>query len=1184
MQLLRLEMKGFKSFADKTVVTFSPGMTAIVGPNGSGKSNITDAIRWVLGESNIRNLRGQKAEDIIFSGTERRRSLGAAEVTLVFDNTDGQLGEELTEVALCRRIYRTGESEFFINKRACRLKDIHLLLADTGLGKDSMAIIGQNRIDAILNSKPEERRLIFEDVAGISRFKLNKEDALRRIHGTERNMERIQDILITLEEQLDPLREKADKTIQYMALSREKRLIDGALAFHNYKTADRLYTRFENDNLSYIAEINELEAEKTRLDADRQDLQSEMSRGQEQLKEWEASFASQQREEARLAGERKLLEEQCKTVERDKTNCEHRISELEATRKAEEQQILILQHMLTDERQTLERQKNETVMLENKYREASITLQEAQENLRQYQETSDSRHQQHIELVAAMETNKSDMKSLVTRIEESKELEKNIIAEMKDLEIKLAKARAEHEQITQQYESSKANRSSYIEQDKVLTSRMKDMNQQLQTIRRTLQKTEGRLELLTQWEEQHEGYVEGTKNILKATAPWRNQVKGAVGELFTVQESYAMAIEIALGGSINHIVTTSSSVAADCVRYLKDTQGGCITLLPMETVHGRVIHTEALQEEGVKGLAVDCIHFDEAYRGIFTYLLGRILVVDSMTRAIEIQKKYHQQLRIVTLTGEQFSPGGSLTGGTSKKRKGSVVARKEEMRHLEQTMTSLQEQQAQLVETLAASEREQEALQQDRKEIDDRLQQLHLVYTSGETKIDTLTQQRKRNKETLEAHREKCEVYTKTIKQLQETVDHCQGEIDDILSSDREQDMSQQMMAKVEELQAIQQSAYESFTTMRISCETLEKTIHDREKEMQQKEETLVSLADRMAPLANEVSSLEHRMIEVLPQQMEELQKQLEQVASETKRLAIGRQDAYTMATNRQASMEEMIEKQQTLDKRYKRVQQQLLDMESRLTRYKLDCERSVASLDELGFTLEEAQAITMSGSVSEWKASQADLLARITELGPINPAAIEEFEEAKERHHFLQTQLDDLDTAKHQLEDVIVEMDTAMSTQLVDVLHVVGEQFQRVFSQLFNGGTAQIVQTDPDNILTSGIDFYIQPPGKKRQQLTLLSGGERALTVIALLFSFLFYRPAPFCVLDEVDAALDEANVERFSQYLRQLDQATQFIVVSHRKTTMEAAEVLQGVTMVEQGISRLLTVAFEDVKEDLT
>ncbi|MBF1762073.1 MAG: AAA family ATPase, partial [Veillonella sp.] len=315
MQLLRLEMKGFKSFADKTVVKFSPGMTAIVGPNGSGKSNVTDAMRWVLGESNVRNLRGQKAEDIIFSGTVKRRPMGAAEATLVFDNSDGTLDVDMAEVAITRRIYRSGETEFMINKRKCRLKDIHMLLADTGLGKDSMAIIGQNRIDAILNSKPEERRLIFEDVAGISRFKLNKEDALRRINATERNMERVGDVMSTLEDQLVPLADKAEKTRQYMELSRTKREFDGALGYHAYKTADRLFTRFENDNLAYQAEDTELEKELTLLEAKRQKLQLDSAEGQDQLKTWEEQFAQVQREEERLVGQLRLLEEQAKSAE-----------------------------------------------------------------------------------------------------------------------------------------------------------------------------------------------------------------------------------------------------------------------------------------------------------------------------------------------------------------------------------------------------------------------------------------------------------------------------------------------------------------------------------------------------------------------------------------------------------------------------------------------------------------------------------------------------------------------------------------------------------------------------------------------------------------------------------------------------------------------------------------------------
>ena len=1183
MQLLRLELKGFKSFADKTVVKFSPGMTAVIGPNGSGKSNITDAMKWVLGESNVRNLRGQTAEDIIFSGTEKRKPMSAAEVTLVFDNSDQQLDLDMAEVAITRRIYRTGESEFLINKRSCRLKDIHLLLADTGLGKDSMAIIGQNRIDAILNSKPEERRLIFEDVAGISRFKINKEDALRRIASTDRNMERVRDVMATIEEQLGPLSEKAEKTKKYMTLSRTKRDYDGALGFHNYKTSDRLLTRFENDNIAFKDEEIELQTELSKLEARRHELQSSSSKEQEQLKLWEAQYTEKQRDEERLSGHLRLLEEQLKTARRELDETSMRISELEATQKGEEQQLRILNQLIQDESAQLVEKESNIEELEASYKKAVEDVRSEQAKFQSLQSNREAFEQRQLEVVSAIETAKASIRSLEARKGESKNQCAILESEIAQVDSELQVARSEFEALGQKFNALSAQRQALVDDAKDAAMKVREERKELQKLRTQEQRAKGRLELLAQWEEQHEGYLEGTKNILNGKGSWREQITGAVGDLFTVEDKYTTAIETALGGSVNHVVTTTARAAAEGVNYLKSIQGGRVTFLPMDSVKGKPYDTSALHESCVLGTAVDCISFDNKYAHIFQYLLGRTLVVSSMDDAIGLQKKYNQQLRIVTLTGEQFQPGGSLTGGATKRKRASVLSRKEEAASLEQELVQIEEQIQSLTANLERFEKRVEESEKERVALDESYQHTNLLYVASETKVQNIQHQIDRKKRVLSEEEQRL---VQIDIDLATTTANLKDQETALASLQENHDVDGNqgaLMDRLTVLQKVQQEAYEAFTEVRLTCDTLRHTIQERETQREQRNQSISSIIERLTPLRNLLVSTTQRYEEEIPKAQEVVEQELASATAEVERLRALRDEAYDKTSTGREEMESILSEQDRLNQRYKVVQGRLVDMEGKITRHRMDCERFIEELQELGFTLEDAQALRIEGSVNDWKDEQARLMAEIAELGPVNPNAVEEYEETKERYDFLTTQLADLDTAKTQLQAVIAEMDKAMSTQLYDVLDVVGRRFQEVFSQLFGGGTAQIVLTDPDNILTGGIDFYIQPPGKKRQQLTLLSGGERALTVIALLFSFLDYRPAPFCVLDEVDAALDEANVERFSSYLNRVNKETQFIVVSHRKKTMEAAEVLQGVTMVERGVSRLLTVAFEDVKEDL-
>lgn len=1182
MQLLRLEMKGFKSFADKTVVSFSPGMTGIVGPNGSGKSNITDAIRWVLGESNVRHLRGQKAEDIIFSGTEARRPHNTAEVNLIFDNSDGTLGKELAEVVITRRMYRNGESEFQINKRNCRLKDIHLLLADTGLGKDSMAIIGQNRIDAILNSKPEERRLIFEDVAGISRFKMNKEDAIRRINSTDRNMERLDDVMSTLGDQLVELEAKANVTREYNTLSQDKRSYDGAIAFHEYKTADRLFTRQENENLSYLREQEELE---TSLDT----IQETYKTTQNELQSFRETHRSMEDEYATLQGKLGELTGQIEVARLKEANMVEELKGGEEQLRTWKEELKVKAQQYDCDLTSLKDQESNLTSIGQDVKQAESNLQSTRDSLSQVKANLDGMriaeqhaHERHIRVVRELEEARHQLARAEELETQKKDDAQRLKATLQDIKQSVEETQGQLE--VQQQVVSKVEEALEIARQSLqqLEDTRRQKNQELVEVQRTLQAKEGRLELLHSWEELHEGYLEGTKHVLQAKETWSSHIRGAIGDVFTVEEKFLVAIETALGGAIHQVITETAKIASEAVQYLKRTQGGRVTFLPMDMVRGKRLDHKALTSPYVLGLGVDCIQFDTQYTGVFNQLLGRTLIVDTLDHGLALQKEYHQQLRIVTLTGEQLQPGGALTGGATKRKKVSILSRKEEQDTLQQDIHVLRDTAQVLQQTLQGLDKEIEALTQSGKG-------LRQTYEQEELQLRSFQQEQQRSQgEQINLsgmvqtyHEEVQKVQDKQIT-LGENIKSLADELSQLENREGHQEQVMTLVAREQTLQDREREQNEELQEVRLRWEQSRLLLEQSKKELAQLEQYIKDKEINIASLDRRLSQLGEDVIRLGCEPALALESEKQAIEKRVAAIGEARKGGQEKVRTWELQLSQLQEERNQQEQRQRIVQKKLVDLQEGLTKYQLQGEQALEQLGALGYTKQEAQNIQLGGSVHEWKQQQANLVRQIESLGAINPNAIAEYEEAEEKLAFYHAQKEDLVIAKEQLEGVIAEIDGAMSEQLQGVLSDIREKFQHVFAQLFGGGTAQIVASNPESILESGIDFYIQPPGKKRQQLSLLSGGERALTVIALLFALLDYRPAPFCVLDEVDAALDDANVERFSQYLHNLGDATQFIVVTHRKRTMESAHVLQGVTMVERGVSRLLTVAFDEVKEN--
>ena len=785
--------------------------------------------------------------------------------------------------------------------------------------------------------------------------------------------------MATIEEQLGPLSEKAEKTKKYMTLSRAKRDYDGALGFHNYKTSDRLLTRFENDNIAFKDEEIELQTELSKLEARRHELQSSSSKEQEQLKLWEAQYTEKQRDEERLSGHLRLLEEQLKTARRELDETSMRISELEATQKGEEQQLRILNQLIQDESAQLVEKESNLEELEASYKKAVEDVRSEQAKFQSLQSNREAFEKRQLEVVSAIETAKASIRSLEARKGESKNQCAILESEIAQVDSELQVARSEFEALGQKFNALSAQRQALVDDAKDAVMKAREERKELQKLRTQEQRAKGRLELLAQWEEQHEGYLEGTKNILNGKGSWREQITGAVGDLFTVEEKYTTAIETALGGSVNHVVTTTARAAAEGVNYLKSIQGGRVTFLPMDSVKGKPYDTPALHESCVLGTAVDCISFDNKYAHIFQYLLGRTLVVSSMDDAIGLQKKYNQQLRIVTLTGEQFQPGGSLTGGATKRKRASVLSRKEEAASLEQELVQIEEQIRSLIANLESLEKRVEETEKDQATLDESYQHTNLLYVASETKVQNIQNQLDRKKRVL--HEEEQRLVQIDI-DLATTTANLKDQETALASLQEDHGMDGNqgaLMGRLTVLQKVQQEAYEAFTEARLTCDTLRHTIQERESQREQRNQSISSIIERLTPLRNLLVSTTQRYEEDIPLAQEVAEQELTSATAEVERLRALRDEAYDKTSTGREEMESILSEQDRLNQRYKVVQGRLVDMEGKITRHRMDCERFVEELQELGFTLEDAQVLRIEGSVSDWKDEQARLIAEIS-------------------------------------------------------------------------------------------------------------------------------------------------------------------------------------------------------------
>lgn len=1172
---------GFKSFADKIELSFDKGITAVVGPNGSGKSNISDAIRWVLGEQSARYLRGSKMEDVIFSGSSKRRALGVAEVTLDFDNTDHVLPIDFDEVSLTRRLYRSGDSEYAINKKSCRLKDIIDLMADTGLGKGSMSIIGQNKIDEILNSRPEERRALFEEAAGIAKYRLRKKDAARRLDDTAANLTRIFDIKTEVENQVAPLAVAAEKTKQFNLLNAELRRCRLSVLMRKLNgmsdAKSKLLARQEELNNSYAekaAALSSKQAEAAKLQLELDALAESYSKLQDEIKNKETALE-------KMRGTQGVLEERIKQNIKASERIEERNSKISEQADELEQKM----QELAQEFDTVDKKRMAADLQVQKLTKDKAEQEQALEDAKHRNEAEQSKFFASMqELLKVRNELRAEEQAQEQRVKRRDALKKNI----DDAESSLNKLEEQYRNLLEaqarnQHDGETVGKSSVSLQDELteIKNTIKTLSSQQQECQRRLTTAETKEQSLKRMQESYEGFGYGIKTIIRAKEEWSSGIVGVAAELIKVEEQYITAIETALGEGAQNIVTKDAATAKKAINYLKQQNAGRATFLPLDTVQKRMPTAEEARLtklNGICGFAVDLLSFEPEAENAVRFLLGRVLIAENIDAALLAAKESRYRLRVVTLAGDVVNAGGSMTGG-SRKHKEGYLSRQRDIHQAEAEIAALHKEMLSWQEKLE----EQEALEADAQgklnDANSRLQQLRLKFSELKLRMDQLQQEKIRENEKLALLLDDRSIVTSEYMANRDKIKSLRAKVQEAEAQDSE---AKQLLEELQRQIAMQGSALTAIDNQLNDAKILLETTTGKSELISERMHSLDADTLRLRDEAKGNAIEQKRLadtVEECRKEKQELEVQSEALMLELKDI-LGGKDRYSQERGSLVAKQQAVELELAdSGKQVTQIESKLRQLELELTKQQSDYEHAVVQLrDEYEMDEDAARQVDLSDLADldekSLQKKESRLALSIADLGPVNPAAIEEYEAVKERSEFLEKQYADLCTAKDNLEAVISEINTGMTKRFKEAFAKINVYFSDCYIKLFGGGTALLKLSDPENILDSGIDIEVQPPGKKLQSLYLLSGGERALTVIALLFALLSYQPSPFCILDEIDAALDDANIVRFSNFLKQYSADTQFIVITHRKGTMECADIMYGVTMEESGVSKLLSV----------
>ncbi|MED4974367.1 chromosome segregation protein SMC [Geobacillus kaustophilus NBRC 102445] len=1183
MFLKRLDVIGFKSFADRVSIEFVPGVTAVVGPNGSGKSNITDAIRWVLGEQSAKSLRGAKMEDVIFAGSESRKPLNVAEVTITLDNEDGFLPLEYQEVSVTRRVYRSGESEFFINRQPCRLKDIVDLFLDSGLGKEAFSIIGQGRVEEILSSKPEERRTIFEEAAGVLKYKLRKKKAEAKLAETQDNLHRVNDILHELEQQLEPLRMQASLAKEFLEKREELERFEVALMVHDIERLRGQWNELkealdghQRDEVALVASLQKMEAQI-------EQLRDQMTAIDESVDGLQQVLLLVSEELEKLEGRKEVLKERKKHAARRKAQLDDITAALAAKRRR-------LTEQLHAERDELARLEAAAAALERELKEKQALLSAHEADI---EEEIERRKGDYIDLVheqAALKNERAHVEQALGKLHAKRtaldEANRRHLAEREQLEQKRAALWAEQTRLEQALAEAHNRQAALAAALAAQKTELEQHEAQLHQARQYRQQTKARQQWLEEMQHDYAGFFQGVKEVLKARDRLPG-IHGAIVELIRVPDRYETAIETALGGAMQHIVVDSEQAARQAIHYLKTNGYGRATFLPLDVIQARALSERERaaidRHPAFVGIASELVEYDRTYRAAIAHLLGHVIVTADLKGANELAKLLHYRYRLVTLDGDVVSPGGAMTGGGAAKKTASLLSRNRELETLsvklqemdetiarleravaakrhelaeqEAQAAALQEEVAALREALQRQKDEQRELEWQKKRIDERLALYDEEKANDEREMAELNRRLGAIDRQLEQLAEKLQAIDADINRLQ-------------AQKQTEQTTKETLQAVITEQKIALAETKERVKHARRKVEEWEAELAETIRGLKEAERERAALdAEMEAPEWNE-----EEIEQLRKQKLEDKQKTLELIASRREQ-----------RLDFQRRLEHLEQEWKETKRQHKQLADVVKDEEVKLNRLDVELENLLVRLrEEYGLSFEAARSAYPLEIGADEARKRVKLIKRaMEELGTVNLGAIDEYERVSERHRFLSEQKTDLEEAKATLHQVIDEMDDEMKKRFFATFEQIRAHFGEVFGELFGGGRADLRLTDPNDLLETGIDIVAQPPGKKLQHLSLLSGGERALTAIALLFSILKVRPVPFCVLDEVEAALDEANVQRYAQYLKRFSRDTQFIVITHRKGTMEEADVLYGVTMQESGVSKLVSVRLEDSKE---
>ena len=1177
MYLKNIEVHGFKSFAQKINFEFHNGITGIVGPNGSGKSNVGDAVRWVLGEQSAKQLRGGNMQDVIFSGTETRKPLSFASVAITLDNSDHKLPVEYNEVTVTRRLYRSGESEYLINGSACRLKDINEMFYDTGIGKEGYSIIGQGQIDKILSGKPEDRRELFDEAAGIVKFKRRKNTTIKKLEEERQNMVRVTDILSELTKQLGPLQKQSETAKIYLAKRDTLRELDvNMFLMENEHTGRELEVLTEKEKTAQ----GELEETREAFDKTKEEydcLEAELEALTEKMDTLREETQENALKKQQLDGQINVLREQ---ILAGKQNQEHYRSRL----------VSLEENMETRKKGQKEQQQELGTLRESirefrkKEKEKEEKLASVQENVAECTGSVEEGKNEIIELLNSRATTKGKAQRFDTMMEQidirKAQINQKLLhlkTEEEQQQTVIRKARLEFERITSNIQAANERIRQLETSVTSIQEELKEQNTKLGIGQTAYHREASRLESLKNITERYDGYGNSIRRVMeqKSRVPG---ILGVVADLIQVPKDYEIAIETALGGSIQNIVTDNEQTAKHMIEFLKKNRFGRATFLPLNSINGRAefARKEALNEPGVIGIASDLVTVKEEYTGLSRYLLGRVLVVDHIDHAIAIAKKYRHSLRMVTSEGESLSPGGSMTGGAFKNNS-NLLGRRREIEELEESVSALKRDMEQMQKEIEENKKKRNYFRDSIAEVQESLSHLYVEQNTARMNVEQFEEKAKESKDS----------YARIQREQQEIRSQTQEIARDHHAVEQELEASRK---DEQELEAFIESKQKELEEWKKEEEGILKELERIRLEagaFVQKEQFVT---ENMQRLSGEIQSFLKEKNEIL-QFMDQGAGDVKQKEDSIESLKASMEDFGRTEQEARAQLEIWQKEKEEKNRRHKVFFEKRDELSQRMNLLDKECFRLKSQMEKLEENREnlisymwEEYEITPNNALSykrddlgdrqEMKKEIARLKDEIRRLGSVNVNAIEDYKELSERHTFLAAQHEDLKKAEETLEGIIKELDEGMRKQFSEKFRDIQREFDKAFKELFGGGKGTLELAEDEDILEAGIKIISQPPGKKLQNMMQLSGGEKALTAIALLFAIQNLKPSPFCLLDEIEAALDDSNVGRFAGYLQKLTKNTQFIIITHRRGTMNAADRLYGITMQEKGVSTLVSV----------